>query len=444
MKRLTRTDNRIGWQPLKSPARMESRSWHRTPAREVERSIGVVIHRSTVPDRIKSQRRLAEAVVYRVNTSRIESTSLFHNRDTTTDSPDGEADLARHHTHSRGGWHTGLILFLISAVLCVVSAEVTARAFWHLRHGVPFRDPSRILYAYYPELRSVDTERPAQGDAFFDILFLGGSVLHRHWGQVEQALREQMAYNGHRNIRIFNLAMPAHTSRDSRLKYAALGEARFELVLFYHGINEARVNNAPPEIFREDYAHYSWYESVNTLASYHGTASFALPYTLHFLAIRMWHALTKDRYVPTHSPRADWVQHGRIPRSALSFEHNLDAILDLATLRGDRALLMTFATHVPDDYSLEAFKDERLGYGLHLSPIEMWGAPEHVLKAVAVHNDIVRSIAAQRKEFLFVDQASLMAGSPRYFNDLCHFTVIGSSQFVEYLLRVLLPSLQSG
>jgi hypothetical protein len=309
---------------------------------------------------------------------------------------------------------------------------VAARAFWRLRYRVPFGNPGRILYAYYPELKRVDRERPTRGNAFYDILFLGASTLHKDWGQVEKALLEQLAYNGHRNVRIFNLAQIAHTSRDSWLKYAALGEARFELVVFYDGINEARANNAPPEIFREDYSHYSWYKVVNTLAPYHGTTSFALPYTLRYLAIGMQYPLTKDRYVPTHTPRKDWVHYGRDPRSAVSFKHNLGAILDLASRRGDRVLLMTFATYVPEDYSLE-----------HLNPLELWGAREHVLETVAVHNEIVRSLAAQHEGVLFVDQAHLMAGASRYFNDSCHFTVVGSLKFVEYLLMGLLPSLKS-
>jgi hypothetical protein len=305
----------------------------------------------------------------------MESTPLFPKSDNMTEGSGDGADLTRHRTIHRGGWRKRLILILLSALLCVVSAEVAARAFWLILYGVPFRNPGRILYAFYPELQRVDTELPARSDKFYDILFLGGSSLHRDWGQVEQVLREQLAYNGHRrNVRIFNLAMPAHTSRDSWLKYAALGEARFELVLFYHGINEARANNAPPEIYREDYSHYSWYETINTLASYHGTTSFALPYTLHYLAIRIRHALTKDSYVPTHDPRKDWVHYGRDTRSAVSFKHNLGAILDLAKRRGDRVLLMTFATYVPKNYSLEAFKEKRLDYGLHLKPIEIWGA----------------------------------------------------------------------
>jgi hypothetical protein len=128
----------------------------------------------------------------------------------------------------------------------------------------------------------------------------------------------------------------------------------------------------------------------------------------------------------------------------VSFKHNLGAILDLASRRGDRVLLMTFATYTPKDYSLEAFKAKRLDYGLHLAPLELWGTREHVLKTVAINNEIVRSLAAQHAGVLFVDQANLMAGNPRYFNDPCHFTAVGSSKFVEYLLMGLLPSLRSG
>jgi hypothetical protein len=86
-----------------------------------------------------------------------------------------------------------------------------------------------------------------------------------------------------------------------------------------------------------------------------------------------------------------------------------------------------------------------------LGPLRPWFSmvrhvlpPEHVLETVAIHNEIVRWLVTQHKGVLFVDQASLMAGSSHYFNDPCHFTVVGSSKFVEHLLRVLVPSLKSG
>jgi hypothetical protein len=351
--------------------------------------------------------------------------------------------LTRHHTSGRSEWRIRLTLLLFSAFLCVVFAEVGARTFWCLRFGVPFRNPGRILYAFYPELRRVDAKLPAHGDTFYDILFLGGSVLNKNFGAVPKDLRKQLANNGQENVRIFNFARLAQTSRDSRLKYAALGDARFDLVLFYHGINEARANNAPPEIFRNDYAHYSWYEIVNTLAPYHGTASFALPYTLHLIAIKIRQVLREDRYVSRHVPREDWIHFGRNPSSAVSFEENLGVILDLAERRDDRLLLMTFALDVPENYSLEAFREKRLDYDRHISAIEIWGAREHVQQTVVVHNEIVGRLAAEHEDVLFVDQAILMPGGRRYFNDPCHLTAIGSSKFVEHLLSALPPGLQS-
>jgi hypothetical protein len=344
-------------------------------------------------------------------------------------------------------WRTGLVLLFLSMFLCVLGAEVAARIFWRFCCGISLLKPDEILYAYYPELRTsgdlpgalrrVPPKPPAHRDEFHDILFLGGSVLHKDWSSVEMELREQLAYHGHRNVRVFNLAVPAHTSRDSLLKYAALGDARFDLVIFYHAINEARANNAPQEIFREDYGHYSWYENVNALAPYHGTAVLALPYTLRYLANNIRYNLRKNQYISTYSVPKEWTQYGRNSRSAASFQHNLSAILDLAAERGDQMLLMTFATYAPENYSRYAFDQKQLDYGLHRSPIEWWGPREHVLATVAVHNEIVRSIAAQHENVLFVDQASLMNGYARYFNDVCHLTAVGSTKFVENLVRVL-------
>lgn len=283
----------------------------------------------------------------------------------------------------------------------------------------------------------IDWAQPAHDDDSYDILLLGGSALHRDWGQIEEALAERLAENGRKRVRIFNLAMPAHTSRDSRLKYAALADARFELVVFYHGINEARANNAPPDVFQSDYSHYSWYKIVNGLAAYHGTASFALPYTLRYLAGNLDRVLHSDRYVSTYGPPQAWVPYGREPRSAASFERNLSAILDLAAWRGDPVLLMTFATYVAPGYTFEAFREKRLEYGLHRSAIETWGDRQHVLNTIRVHNEIVRREVAEREGVLFVDQAELMPGSPRHFNDVCHFTVAGSLRFVDHMLSVL-------
>jgi hypothetical protein len=308
-------------------------------------------------------------------------------------------------------------------------------------YGVPFSRPDRILYAFYPELARVDRKRPSRDDEFYDILLLGGSTLHGDWSQVARALPEQLAFQGHRNVRVYNLAVPAQTSRDSRLKYAALRGPRFDLVLVYDGINDARTNNAPPDVFRDDYGHYAWYETVNALAPYHGRASFALPYTLRFLALGLRQAVLARRYVPPEAPREEWLQYGREPRSAGPFRRNLESILELAGRRGDPVLLTSFAIHAPETYSREAFDAKRLEYGLHLSPIEEWGRREDVVATVAVHNQIITDLAARHEGVRFVDQARLMEGDPAYWNDVCHLTVAGSIRFAENLVPAILPAL---
>jgi hypothetical protein len=169
--------------------------------------------------------------------------------------------------------------------------------------------------------------------------------------------------------------------------------------------------------FREDYAHYSWYEVVNTLQPYH-----------RYVAIRARHSLAKSDYIPTYVVRKDWLQYGRHSRSAL---------LNLASERGDRMLLMTFAMYLPENYSREAFNKKQLDYGPAPRPIEWRGVREQVLATVSVHNEIVRDLARQHKNVLFVDQAQLIPHSGRYFNDPCHLTALGSTAFINNIVNVL-------
>lgn len=333
-----------------------------------------------------------------------------------------------------------LARLLLSAVVCVVAAEGAARLFWRIGYNVSVRDARHILLAFYPEMRRVDGIRPTRGDGPYDVLLLGGSALHRNWGSVEQALEEQLAREGRHDVRISNLSVPGHTSRDSLLKYAAMPDARFDLVIVYDGMNEIRTNNAPPDVFRDDYGHYAWYETVNAMAPYHRTARFALPYTLRYIATLVHQRLQPERYLPP-ALRDDWLQYGKEARSAAALERNLNSILDIASTRGDPVMLMTVATSVPPDYSLDAFRHHRLDYDLHVSPIELWGRPEDVRATIARHNDMIHGLVASRPHLLFVDQAALVPGGKMYFNDICHLTLTGSLRFVENLVAVLRPTM---
>src|SRR5262249_33329886 len=185
---------------------------------------------------------------------------------------------------------------LAFVVLCLASLELAARLFWR-SHGVPFAHPERVLQAYYPGLAKIDQRNPKWVAARAHVLLLGGSTLHPRWGTVQEELREQLAFAGYRDVRLFNLAGPGLTSRDSRLVYEAIGHEHFDLVLVYDGINEARANNVPPDLFRDDYGHYGWYEIVNALSRHQGRARLALPYTLEYLGLRVRQLVLASHYV---------------------------------------------------------------------------------------------------------------------------------------------------
>src|SRR5262245_49134174 len=260
--------------------------------------------------------------------------------------------------------------------------------------GVPMTRPDRVLQAFYPGLSQIDVQDDRWQGGTPRVLRLGGSTLHPRWGNVQDELREQLAFAGVPKLRIVNLAKPGLTSRDSRLAYEAIGEAeRFDLVVVYDGLNEARANNAPPEVFRDDYAHYGWYEIVNRLARQQGTARWSLPYTLEYLGLRIRQVAFPQRYVPRNRPRPDWIGYGATVRTTEPFAANLRAILGRAARRGEPVLLMTFALWTPEGESPTVVEARQFRYGPHRTPLELWGEPAQVRAAVAAHNEVIRSLA---------------------------------------------------
>src|SRR5205807_5198572 len=121
-----------------------------------------------------------------------------------------------------------------------------------------------IWHAFYPEIRASGLEAitVSNTDATYDVLFLGGSVVSPFFGTIGEQLQAGLRARLARPVRVFNLAMPAHTSRDSLLKYRYLARHRFDLVIVYNGINDTRMNNCPPEMFRLDYTHCAWYRQL--------------------------------------------------------------------------------------------------------------------------------------------------------------------------------------
>jgi len=326
---------------------------------------------------------------------------------------------------------------LLCAYLAYVSllGELAARAYLTLALHVSFWHPSELVEHFYPELRDMRRAPISRADAPYDVLVLGASVMAL--GNIEELLRQGLEKKLGREVRIHSLAVRAHTSRDSYMKYARLGAQRFDLVLVYHAINEVRANNCPAELFRDDYSHYSWYASVGTLGEGREQDLLALPMFGRLAWVRVLEALGARSFVPTHRPREEWLDHGAEIKTGPAFAANLGRIVALAAERGDPLVLMTFAYHFPADYDLATFKRRGLDYGAHAFPAELWGRPENVVRGIEEHNRIIRALHAQHPETLFVDQAGLMPKDGRHFDDLCHLTERGQRRWVANLIPVV-------
>ncbi|MHC5043976.1 MAG: hypothetical protein ACYTGI_16550 [Planctomycetota bacterium] len=324
-----------------------------------------------------------------------------------------------------------LRFLLVYALVLLVLVELTCRLFWRIS-GVSFlAAPNRIHHFFYPELRPVEEARSTREDGAFDVCVLGGSVLQ--YGDFPEQLTQALEEAYRRPVRVHSLAREAHTSLDAYYKYRHLDGQRFDLVLFYHGINEARANNCPGEMFRDDYSHWGWYR---LLAAYEngGTRWFVLPYTLYFASVKIGGKTGLIDLVPKHRPGEEWTRHGATIRTEKTFRRNLGRIRDLAAARKDPLLVMTFATHVVEGYTLEKYLAGELDYAGRTMPIELWGRPEYVLRAIAAHNRVIRDVAASPDVYL-VDQEAEMPGGRRYFADVCHVTEEGMRALVANLVR---------
>lgn len=312
--------------------------------------------------------------------------------------------------------------------------EAGSRALWAIRWGVPFLHPSQAALAFYPEIGPLVAAPPRHDDAAFDVLLLGGSTLNVNFSPIGQLLAERLTLESGRRVQVHNLAMPGHTTLDSLYKYRQLASARFELVVVYHGINELRANNAPPESFRDDYSHYGWYELVRDVVDQGRLQPFSSPYTVRFVFRRVLARLGLRSYVPVERPRPDWIAYGRDVRSRKPFRSNLEAIAALARSREERLMLATYAHHIPPDYSEEKFAARALDYVLYGSPIALWGDVENIRSGLAEHNAVVRAIVASDPHLEFIDIAAAIPDDGAYYDDVCHLTVAGSERFVEALL----------
>lgn len=334
----------------------------------------------------------------------------------------------------RGAARLGPVFTYAAIILiCLLLMEATARVYLYKEIQTPLTGPMNLrVYRWTKELREHPIKRePGR----INILLLGGSVLYKNWGRVGEFLERELNKACQPiHVRVVNLARTAHSSLDSLIKYRLLEDSQFDLVFVYHGINETRNNNVPPELFRDDYSHTEFYADIAVPEAHPESDWFRLPTVLHRMYNRFLieAGLREQLGMREHEK---WVEYGCDIKTDRPFQKNLEEMAAIAKRRGETLILSTFAIHIPPDYSLEKFKAGELDYSGHRSPIQLWGRPECVAKGVAAHNRAVRRVA-EEWGLAVADLDGRLARTKENFDDICHLTPAGSQAFVKILLPV--------
>ena len=311
----------------------------------------------------------------------------------------------------------GYVLYLM------VLALIGVKLFLWLGFGIPpteSTDDLDVLQYYYREFGEsgvLDRSAKAHSDRF-DVLLLGGSVLEQAAPALEKRLRGRF---GDR-LRIYNLAIAAHTTRDSYLKYFHIDDRSFDLIVIYHGINDVRMNCVAESEFRTDYTHCAWYNSLRRRVAA-GRVNLAQLLTDQV-----------ERLIPLDQPDTELLRFGQLIKTPPAFHANLDAIVTDAGQHKCPVLLLTFAFHLPDDYTRERFENGELDYGdgLHRLAAEVWGLPDSVRAGIMAHNRQVRRVAASRANVTLVPLDEILPKTGRIFSDVCHLTPVGCREFARH------------
>jgi len=306
---------------------------------------------------------------------------------------------------------------------CYALAWLGIHTFWYLAAAVPFHQKPTLGDQFFPAIRlqGLRTHRPRHDDGIFDLLLLGGSVIHPEWGSVEARLRARLEQACPGRFRLYNLSQPGFTSRDSLLSYRQLDQCQFELVLVYDGMNDLRLNCCPPELFADDYSHAPRYA--------------ALRGDLSQPAQGVWQiasqGLATDLQWGTSDPAL--LEHARRPQTPRTLRANFAELLTLARHRHDPVLLLTYAWHLPDDYTLEKFSNHELDYARHAPArcaAELWGRPADIPAILTLQNAAIRDLAQTSPHATLCDLADELPRTGVNFVDPCHLTDAGCEEFV--------------
>lgn len=324
-----------------------------------------------------------------------------------------------------------LVGYLLYTIVLLAVVEVCSRIF--LSYKLPsatFTQLDELIYDYYPVLNDIRKNAPNVKDTSIDILLLGASVLHSSW-PVEEELQNQLNKILHgTEFSIHNAAIPAHTSRDSKIKMDLLKDRHFDLVIFYHGINDSRANNCKRSIFAEDYSHFKWYDEINGILKRPKKEWTAIPIAFNYLRINLQQRIWPHSFIPREIPRKEWSVYGNEVKSARAFRSNILSIYQRVFKQKSHLILPTFAYWY--DKSGEPIEPDSTLGGM---PIKIWGEAANVKKAIDAHNAVIEDLGEEYAHISVLPMQSYLQQEKSNFADVCHPTKEGAKLFAEILSK---------
>jgi lysophospholipase L1-like esterase len=353
-------------------------------------------------------------------------------------SDSGQPAKTREHGRNRRRKTVRAISILIYPFYLIGLLLLCEKLFWMFAYNVPLsraatkESTERLIWnMYYPELDRMVVEHNrhrAEPDRF-EVILLGGSVLAQAAPSLQSALIARLGDG----VKVHSLARSAHTSRDSYLKYRKIADRDIDMIIIYDCINDVRMNCVERSKFRDDYSHCAWYQS------FYDRLAKGTPTLLEYVGERTIHNISLG------PPDEKTIAFGGDVKTEAAFRQNIEYIVADANSRGIPVVIMSFAYHLPANYSRELLKQGALDYsGDCKFPAEIWGLPANVAKTIDRHNAIIRDLKNKYNSIIFVDQRSLLPRNGQIFSDPCHFTDLGCKEFARNVADRLPATLALG
>lgn len=276
----------------------------------------------------------------------------------------------------------------------------------------------------------ITLEKPADT---LRVLVLGSSTMfNRHMGE---RLKTVLQNTSSKKIELLGAGIRSHTTQADVVKLKLLSPYQWDIVLFYNGINDLWANHVLPEDFYSDYRQLDpWYRRNTVLDN-----SLLARYSYNFFYYK-FKPRVQYQFVFPKKPYINAADFA----SLQSFTSNVEQIVAISNNIGAKPVLMTFAFHLPDNYSRQAFLDKQLDYSnpdnYDSRDVYNWGPPEYVRAGLTQQNAIIRKIAAE-KNIALIDVDTQMSGQGRWFGDVCHFNDAGVDVFTALVATTLRESL---